>query len=142
MHRFRYDAASRLLSHESKLQEMDSGVRLDQATTAVVKKWTDQVFAALRASGVEPTGVVGHTSEMLEGFEASVRNRPTNLSNLIGQAFLAEAPDSDAVIFGSGSIRLDDRIPPGNITAFDIVRIFPYGGKLIDRKSTRLNSSH
>ncbi len=131
VHRFHFDVGEHKLTHQSKLLEMDGAVALDPDTDLVVKKWTDKVFASLRAMGVEPTGVVGHATEMLEGFEAAVRNRPTNLSNMIGQAFLAEAPEADAVIYGSGSIRIDDRIPPGDITTWDIVRIFPFGGKMV-----------
>ena len=58
--------------------------------------------------GLEPDAVVYHTIEPLDGTEASVRFKQTNLGNLIAQAMLAASPQSDAAVFNSGSIRIDD----------------------------------
>lgn len=131
VHRFKYDTATKKSRITSQLVEIDESIPEDQATAAVVEKWTKRVFESLRTQGVEPEEVVGNATEVLDGFEASVRNRPTNLTALIGQSFLKAEPEADAAVFGSGSIRLDDRLAPGHITQFDIVRIFPFGGKNI-----------
>ena len=34
-------------------------------------------------------------------------------------------------IFNGGSIRLDDVLPPGPVTQYDVIRILPYGGKVV-----------
>lgn len=130
VHRFRYDVAGKKVTHQSQLIEIDRTIPEEPQTAAVVKGWVDKVWAGLRAQGIEPTQVVGKATEVLIGTEEEVRNQPTNLSLKIADAFLKEDAEADAAIYGSGSIRIDDKIPPGDITMWDIYRIFPFGGKL------------
>jgi 2',3'-cyclic-nucleotide 2'-phosphodiesterase (5'-nucleotidase family) len=96
----------------------------------VVRRWRDITFASLRAQGTEPLEVVGRTSVPLNGSEGDLRKQPTNLGQLIAETFLAEVPEAEGVILPAGQIRIDGVIPPGDILAFDVVRIFPLGGKL------------
>ncbi len=131
VHRFDFDLTTRQLKIESSLVEIDESIVADPEVAAVADEWTKKVFTALKSSGTDPEEVVGKATEMLEGFEALVRNRPTNLTKLLVEAFQESEPEADLVVFGSGSIRIDDRLAPGPITAFDIVRIFPFGGKMI-----------
>lgn len=131
VHRFTYDLDAKKVRIDSKLVEIDQGIPEDPATAAVVNGWTNKVFDTLRASGIDPDEIVGEAVEPLDAFEGSVRNRPTNFTKLIGEAFLKAEPEADAAVYGSGSIRIDDRIAPGKITQWDIVRIFPFGGKNI-----------
>ncbi len=35
-------------------------------------------------------------------------------------------------IFNGGSIRIDDVIPPGTVTQYDVIRILPFGGQVLD----------
>ncbi|MEH1962279.1 MAG: 5'-nucleotidase [Nostoc sp.] len=44
---------------------------------------------------------------------------------------MQEVPDADLAVFNSGSIRIDDVIPPGPITQYDVIRILPFGGKVV-----------
>jgi 5'-nucleotidase len=44
---------------------------------------------------------------------------------------LREVDKADLAIFNSGSIQLDDYIPPGIITQHDIIRILPNGSKVL-----------
>ena len=67
----------------------------------------------------------------LDGLESSVRYRPTNLTELIGQAMMASVPGALAAIYNSGSIRVDDVLGPGMISVYDVYRILPYPGKVI-----------
>src|SRR5258708_18883298 len=32
-------------------------------------------------------------------------------------------------VFNGGSIRIDDVLPPGTVTQYDVIRILPFGGK-------------
>jgi 5'-nucleotidase len=37
-------------------------------------------------------------------------------------------------IFNGGAIRIDDVLPPGDVTEYDVMRILPYGGKAVSVK--------
>ncbi len=115
----------------STLINVDTTVIQDSAISIAVKEWEDKAYASFRAVGLEPDAVVYHTKEPLDGTEASVRFKQTNLGNLIAQAMLAASPRSDAAVFNSGSIRIDDRIE-GVITQLDVIRTLPFGGKLCE----------
>jgi 5'-nucleotidase / UDP-sugar diphosphatase len=65
----------------------------------------------------------------LDGSEGSVRNKPTQLTQLIAESMQTEA-GADLALFNGGSIRVDDVLPPGSITQYDIIRILPFGGKV------------
>ncbi len=131
VHRMTYDISTKKFLIDSTLVDMDASVPLDDSVKAVAQQWTDSVFTALRASGTDPERILGVTNETLEGFEATVRSQPTTLTNLVGESFFAAEPTADAVVYGAGSIRIDDRILPGPVTQYDVLRIFPFGGKLI-----------
>lgn len=130
VHRFRFDPKTRVTKLFTQLVPINGAIEDEPGTAAVIKKWEDITFATLQAQGTDPFAVVGATKEALNGYEAAVRNGPTNLTQLIVESFLREIPSADAVLFPSGQIRIDGVIPIGKITNFDIVRIFPLGGKL------------
>ena len=44
---------------------------------------------------------------------------------------LGEVERADLAIFNAGEIRINDYILPGLITQYDIIRIFPFGGKVL-----------
>ncbi len=115
----------------SELINVDTTVIADTAIAAVVKAWEDKAYAAFRMIGLEPDAVVYHPAEALDGTEASVRFKQTNLGNLIAQSMLAASPGADAAVFNSGSIRIDDMIE-GVVTQLDIIRTLPFGGKLCE----------
>lgn len=115
----------------STLLNNDSTVIPDPSVTAVVKEWEDKAYTAFREAGMEPDAVVYHTREPLDGKETSMRFKQTNLGNIISQSMLAASPRTDAALFNSGSVRIDDMIE-GVITQLDIIRMLPFGGKLIE----------
>lgn len=130
VHRFRFDTQTGVTLLFPELVKIDASFAEEPETAAIVHKWEEQTYATLRAQGNDPLEVVGRATEALNGYEAAVRNGPTNLTQLIVEAFLAAVPGADAVVFTAGLIRIDGIIPPGDVTYFDIVRIFPSGGKL------------
>lgn len=130
IHRFRFDTQTRTTLLFSELVAIDASLEEEPETAAIVAKWQKMTYDTLRAQGQDPLAIVGRATEPLDGYEAAVRSKPTNLTKLIAETFLAEVPDADGVLFGSGFIRIDGTIPPGDITYFDVVRIFPLGGKL------------
>jgi 5'-nucleotidase / UDP-sugar diphosphatase len=130
VHRFRYNTKTRVTDLFSEFVVIDDRFEPEPETDAIVKRWEKITYDTLRAQGNDPLEVVGRTAERLDGYEVDVRSKPTNLTRLLLETFLAEVPDADCAIFVAGNIRIDGVIPPGDITYFDVVRIFPMGGKL------------
>lgn len=130
IHRLIYDTDRRLLTVRSVLRRVTAEIPEDPATLAEVRHWQELGFAAFRAEGFEPEQLVATVPLALDGLEASVRNRSTELTRLIAASLLAAVPDAELALFNSGAIRIDDLLPPGPLTQFDIIRILPFGGKV------------
>jgi 2',3'-cyclic-nucleotide 2'-phosphodiesterase (5'-nucleotidase family) len=113
----------------------------DPVVAAAVKEWEDKAYAAFRSIGLEPDAIVYETKTPLDGTEASVRYKQTNLGNLVAASMLAASPKADAAVFNSGSIRIDDMIE-GVLTQLDIIRILPFGGKLCEADITGTLLNH
>lgn len=133
--RLRYDTATRELEIEDELVPVTAAIPEDRETAAVVEHWVDLAYAAFRADGFEPEAAVTTIPEALDGRESSVRNRPTNLTDLVAEAMLAAAADPEggaqAAVFNSGSIRIDDVLSPGPLTQYDVIRVLPFGGDVV-----------
>ncbi|OLP20049.1 bifunctional metallophosphatase/5'-nucleotidase [Leptolyngbya sp. 'hensonii'] len=131
IHRLTYDTVRRCLAIQSTLQAVTADIPEDSRTAALVKDWLEQGFQGFRADGFEPTEVVATTSEALDGLESTVRNQETQLTRLIARSLLRSVPQAELAIFNSGAIRVDDVLPPGPITQYDVIRILPFGGKVL-----------
>ena len=114
----------------TRLQGIDETMKEGPRTSAEVRRWTDLAFAAFRKDGFDPTAVVATSDVPLDGRESSVRNRPTNLTALIVDAMRHEA-GTQIGIFNGGSVRIDDVLPPGPITQYDVIRVLPFGGTVV-----------
>jgi 5'-nucleotidase/UDP-sugar diphosphatase len=130
IHRLVYDTANRKLSIRSSLKHVTAEVPEDPAILAMVRHWQELGYAAFRAEGFRPDQVLATVPVSLDGLESSVRNRSTALTRLISDAVLAAAPGAELSLFNSGSIRIDDVLPPGPLTQYDVIRILPFGGKI------------
>ena len=130
VHRFRFDPETRVTTLYSEIVTIDGRFAEEDNTARVVRSWQEMAYNTLRAQGYDPLAKVGYTAEPLNGAEADIRRQPTNLGQLIAEAFLAEVPEADGTFLVAGLIRIDGVIPPGEILYIDIVRIFPVGGKL------------
>lgn len=131
VHNLRYNSADKKLEVNSKIQPITAKIAEDKETNKVVREWVDKGFAAFRAGGFEPEEIVAEVSMPLDGLEASVRNKSTLLTEVIAKGMLKEVKDADLAIFNGGSIRIDDVIPPGPVTQYDVIRILPFGGKVV-----------
>jgi 5'-nucleotidase / UDP-sugar diphosphatase len=131
IHTLTYDTVTRCLATQSSLQPITAALPEDPATARVVQEWLNTGFQAFRDNGFEPTQTVATTTEALDGLEESVRNRSTNLTQLVANAMLRDVGNADLAIFNSGSIRIDDILPPGPISQYDVIRILPFGGKIL-----------
>lgn len=115
----------------SRLMVVDDTIAADPAVTAVVDSWLARGFAGFRREGFQPEAVVATLAEPLDGRESTVRNRPGRLTDLITASMAREAAPVDVALFNGGSVRIDDVIPPGPITQYDVIRILPFGGKVV-----------
>ncbi|MBE9030256.1 bifunctional metallophosphatase/5'-nucleotidase [filamentous cyanobacterium LEGE 11480] len=131
VHRLQFDTTTRCLAIKSELQLITAALSADQRTDRAVQNWVKQGFEGFRREGFAPEQRVATITQPLDGTEASIRNQPTGLSNLIAQAMLRSASNAELAIFNSGSVRIDDVLPPGAVTQYDVIRVLPFGGKVL-----------
>jgi 5'-nucleotidase/UDP-sugar diphosphatase len=112
------------------IRRVDERMKEGPKTAAEVAKWVELGNAAFRADGFDPANVVARTDIPLYGREAAVRNGSTDLTEIITGAMAKEA-GTDLAVFNSGSIRIDDVVPAGPVTQYDVIRILPFGGKIL-----------
>lgn len=131
IHQLSYDTDKNNLQIKSYLQPINEQIPDDSQVAQIVNQWLERAFNAFRINGFEPEEVVADISEPLDGLEASVRNHPTSLTEAIAQGMLETIPEAEIAIFNGGSIRIDDILPVGIITQYDIIRILPFGGQIL-----------
>ncbi len=112
-----------------RLQIIDQSVKALPSVDSLVKRWTTTAFDAFRKDGFVPETPVVTLTEPLDGRETVIRHRPGKLTEIIANAVRKEA-GADIGIFNAGSVRIDDVLPAGVITEYDIIRVLPFGGKL------------
>ncbi|MGH8065963.1 MAG: bifunctional metallophosphatase/5'-nucleotidase [Candidatus Entotheonellia bacterium] len=128
VHQLRYDTQRHQLYIDSRLHAITDVILLDPDVEQQIQQWVKIAFDAFKQQGFDPEAVVASVPFALDGLEASVRNRPTPLTELIADSLLHVSPGAELAIFNSGSIRVDDTLPPGNVTEYDVLRILPFGG--------------
>ncbi|HJQ37301.1 MAG TPA: bifunctional UDP-sugar hydrolase/5'-nucleotidase [Thermoanaerobaculia bacterium] len=104
---------------------LDSTVPKDPDVDATVQKW----MAAL-SEKLGGNDTLGQTENLLEGVEPAVRGRETALGNLLADV-LREQMQTDVAVLNGGSIRINDNIPPGPITKYDMEGVFYYTSKMV-----------
>ncbi|EKF06106.1 MULTISPECIES: bifunctional metallophosphatase/5'-nucleotidase [unclassified Tolypothrix] len=131
VHQLTYDTVKKSLAVNSRLVPITEKIPDEPKTAKVVREWLEKGYQAFRANGFNPDEQIAKLSFALDGLESSIRNKSTQLTDLIAAAMLKELPDADLAVFNGGSIRIDDVIPPGPITQYDVIRILPFGGKVV-----------
>jgi 2',3'-cyclic-nucleotide 2'-phosphodiesterase (5'-nucleotidase family) len=132
VHRCSYDLKTKKTTVTSELVKIDEKIIEDPTVATVVKKWTDIADAAFKKAGFAPNEPVANLKEALDGRSSSIRLQQNNLGDAITRAMAAAASKPvDCAFMNSGSVRIDDMVQ-GTVTQADIVRILPYGGKLIE----------
>jgi len=129
IHDISYDTNRKTVEIESKLEFITSKYKEDAKISALVSQWKKKAFDAYRAKGIEPNQVVTNSTESLNGLESAVRNNSTRLTEIIANSALHGFPNAELSILNGGSIRIDDVLPPGEISYYDILRILPFGGE-------------
>jgi 5'-nucleotidase/UDP-sugar diphosphatase len=128
VHQLDYDTEDKSLAIASELKIIDDKIPADPTVKQAADLWVEQAFAAFRAEGFEPHAKVAVVTDALDGREASVRNGQTLLTRLAADSALHAFPTADLALLNAGSIRIDDVIPPGVVTQYDAIRVFPFGG--------------
>lgn len=131
IHDLRYDTKDKSLSINSRLRRITSSDADDPEVARRVDRWVNAAFEGFRSQGFEPERVVAKITEELDGRESSVRNRPTRLTEVIALSMVRAAPGTELAIYNSGSIRIDDVLPAGEVTEYDIIRTMPFGGTVL-----------
>ena len=121
----------RTLKVKTELKMIDETVSADPATDVVVKKWTGIADKNYSSLGFDARKVVMQTGDPLDGREAAIRTKSTNLTRIIIAAMQEASPTADVVITNGGSIRVDD-ILQMPVTQYDIIRSLPFGGSIIE----------
>jgi 5'-nucleotidase len=108
----------------------DTTIPKDATVDAAVQRW----MAALAAKLGGNTSL-GTTRNLLEGIEPAVRGRETALGNLLADV-AREHMQTDVAVINGGGIRINDNIPPGPITKYDMEGIFYYANRLVAFEAT------
>lgn len=115
----------------SRLQVIDAAIPVKASVNQLVQRWVTSAFDGFRRDGFVPDRTVATVPEALDGRETTVRNRPGNLTDVIVAAIAREAALPDVSLLNGGSIRIDDVVPAGPVTEYDLIRILPFGGKVV-----------
>jgi 5'-nucleotidase len=136
VHDLYYNVDTDELDIKSRLKLVNEQIPDNAVVLKQAKYWENLAFAGFEKDGFNPREIVVTTTEELDGTEVSVRNRTTKLTELIAGGMLNVATDTELAIFNSGSIRIDDVIPVGEIIEYDIIRILPFGGEVLSVSMT------
>ena len=115
----------------TELVPVTDAIPEDPAVKREVEQWLDLAFAGYIRDGFAPRALVVTLPEPLDAREASIRSRSTSMTDLMLAAMQREAPDAEIGIFNAGSLRIDDVVPAGPLTQYDVIRILPFGGPLV-----------
>lgn len=130
IHRVRYDPASKMTSIRSELKTIDDTITEEPKTKAVVDKWLAKAFTVMEEMGYDPARKVLKLKQDLVCKESLIRTSQTNYGQLTMDAIASAIPGADVYFINSGTMRLDDNLS-GVVTEYDILRTYPFGGRLV-----------
>lgn len=120
----------------TELVSINDRLPADTGVAREVERWLDQAFVGYERAGFRPREVITELQEPLDALETTIRFRGSNLTDLVLAAMQREAPGAEVGFFNVGSVRIDDVIPAGPITQYDVIRILPFGGPLVTVQAT------
>ena len=109
---------------------IDSTIPKDGTVDAAVQRWMTALSEKLGGNTT-----LGTTRNLLEGVEPAVRGRETALGNLLADV-ARQQMQTDVAVINGGGIRINDNIPPGPITKYDMEGIFYYSNRLVAFEAT------
>jgi 5'-nucleotidase len=134
IHDISYDRGTHRARIDSRLEFITDALPSDPEVGAAIRRWLDNAFKAYREQGFDPHRVICNSTEALDGLESSVRHGGTRLTELLAASYLHVFPEAELSLYNAGSIRIDDSIPAGLISEYDVLKILPFGGavKLVE----------
>ena len=115
----------------TRVEILDERVPQQARVKAEIARWMALGFDAFKKDGLDPEAPVATITSALDGREGTVRNRSGDLTDLIVASMAREAGPVDAAVLNGGSIRIDDILLPGPVRQYDVIRILPFGGKVV-----------
>lgn len=109
---------------------LDTTIPKDKTVDTRVQYWLGELSQKLGGNQT-----IGTTKNLLEGVEPVIRGRESALGNLLTDA-AREQMQTDVAVVNGGSIRINDNIPPGPITTYDMEGIFYYTNTLVAFRAT------
>jgi 5'-nucleotidase len=131
VHTLRHDFETGRNDVQSRILPVTDAIPDQPLTESVVQTWLNRAWEGFRDSGFAPEEVVAVADEPLDGRESFVRTGSTVLTKVIADGIRAAADEVDLVMYNAGGIRIDDVIPPGPVTQYDVIRILPFGGDIL-----------
>jgi 2',3'-cyclic-nucleotide 2'-phosphodiesterase (5'-nucleotidase family) len=110
--------------------DLDGKIAKDALVDAEVGKQLARLAQAFKKQNKDLNQVVGYTRHLLEGVEPAVRGRETALGNFLADV-MREQMKTDVAFINGGAIRINDNIPPGPITAYDMEGLFYFDNELV-----------
>jgi 5'-nucleotidase len=136
VHDLTWDPESRRLDVSSRLLAITDSIREEPATRDVAARWVETAYRGFRDAGFQPESTVARLPIEMDGRESTVYRDTSALTSVIADAMLAEVAGADGVLYNAGSIRLDDVLASGSISQYDIIRILPFGGPVVEVEMT------
>lgn len=132
VHEVTWMPATGAVDVRSSLVPVTDALHADTATARIADEWVQRAYEGFRVTGFDPDRIVAVTTVSLDGLESSILRDTTTLTRLVAEAMLAEAGDAVAAVYNAGSIRIDDVMPPGPVSEYDVIRILPFGGPIVE----------
>lgn len=131
VHRLTFSEQNKLQDIKSELVSIDESIPEDPTVKKMVDEWTFRALKGFMDKGFDPLKMVYDLkNDTLDGRGETVRYSQCPLGYLIANAMFDVTPGCDLAFFNSGAIRIDD-VLTGEITQYDIIRVLPYGGRIL-----------
>ncbi|MEO0471509.1 MAG: bifunctional metallophosphatase/5'-nucleotidase [Bacteroidota bacterium] len=130
VHHLKISGPDHDISIKSEAITLDEKIEPDPEVSKLVESWEKKAFQAFIDQGFDLEAEVADLDEPLDGLEAHIRTRQTNLGLAIATGMFEAADGADCAVFNGGSVRIDDHLS-GTITQYDIIRTLPFGGKVL-----------
>ncbi len=115
--------------------DLDDKIAKDLQVNAEVDKQLARLAEDFKKQNKDLTQVLGYTQYLLEGIEPAVRGRETALGNFLADV-IRDKMQTDIAFTNGGGIRINDNIPPGPITVYDMEGLFYYDNNLVSFELT------
>jgi 5'-nucleotidase len=132
IHRITYHLDTRRIDIQSELKRLTADIPEAPKVAQVVNQWVKVADDGFRKDGFESDQVIAKLPIPLNGLANTVRNRPTELTKLLADTMRLAIPGTELSFFNGGSIRIDDVLHPGTLTQYDVIRILPFGGLVVE----------